>query len=298
MYMCLLRKRYGDFACNFLDNDDRVLKVLYNDFSRRYGPRDSHDNYAPITHNEGKTAFQLAMEQPHFGEIANLLLTDKFNVNDVFSNRTIMGLNRATTGLHALAAMRSNKEDVIRLIKIFLERKANIEATDYAQQTPLHVVAAASGFNEVAELLLQHGADMHAIDSLGRTPESFTKPKNRGGIDASQRLWPIFKKYRELRDAHTESSAESTHSIGRMFALERKVDRMSQEIAELKMQIASLTTGGGAPASSKVTAVPRSSSSSSSSSSYRSPPCKFFNGTPNSCSNGNACKFSHTMGGT
>lgn len=59
--------------------------------------------------------------------------------------------------------------NAVAIARLLLEHGADIEARDFAQQTPLFV-AAKSGVPEVAELLLTQGADIEARDHFQVTP--------------------------------------------------------------------------------------------------------------------------------
>lgn len=54
--------------------------------------------------------------------------------------------------------------------KRLLEQKADVNATDAWEETPLHFAARLNGSAEVCAHLLQHGADINAVNSDGDTP--------------------------------------------------------------------------------------------------------------------------------
>jgi len=55
------------------------------------------------------------------------------------------------------------------LAELLIEKGANIDAVDRKGKTPL-AHAAYSGYKELSELLISKGADVNAIDNKGRTP--------------------------------------------------------------------------------------------------------------------------------
>lgn len=88
----------------------------------------------------------------------------KFDINT-------RGLGGATV-LHA--ATESGGVDMMTYLLGLAGGEKLINARDSNQQTPLHVTAAQYGLGEESkvktELLLQHGADIHARDRMGNTP--------------------------------------------------------------------------------------------------------------------------------
>jgi ankyrin repeat protein len=67
-----------------------------------------------------------------------------------------------------LQASYSNRPDYLDVIKMALDRGANIESRGHSDCTPLNN-AIACGRREAAELLLARGADLHAISKFGGT---------------------------------------------------------------------------------------------------------------------------------
>ncbi|UIP92258.1 ankyrin repeat domain-containing protein [Wolbachia endosymbiont of Anopheles demeilloni] len=68
--------------------------------------------------------------------------------------------------------MNSSKGENIQQITELIEAGANINAvTTVQKETPLHI-AVRYGHKEVAELLLDRGANVNAVDKKGRTPLS------------------------------------------------------------------------------------------------------------------------------
>ncbi len=70
----------------------------------------------------------------------------------------------AYTALHR-AAIRGHRD----IAELLLERGANVEARDFSGARPLHF-AVENGHQDIVELLLAHGADVAVKDKLGRNP--------------------------------------------------------------------------------------------------------------------------------
>ena len=74
------------------------------------------------------------------------------------------------TPLHELCMYNGNDEsDRMACFKLLREAGANLEATDYLRNTPLHA-AAANGFPELLSLLIQSGVNVNVANNIGYTP--------------------------------------------------------------------------------------------------------------------------------
>ena len=75
------------------------------------------------------------------------------------------------TPLHHLCLSRSAcmNGDRAACFKLLREAGANLEATDYLRNTPLHA-AAANGFPELVSLLIQSGVNVNVASYIGHTP--------------------------------------------------------------------------------------------------------------------------------
>lgn len=72
--------------------------------------------------------------------------------------------NEGNTPLHRTAE--SDRDDIANIL---LDRGAEIEALDWQASTPLHVAASCNAVR-VSTLLVKNGANIKALDSEGRTP--------------------------------------------------------------------------------------------------------------------------------
>ena len=73
------------------------------------------------------------------------------------------------TPLH-LASSRNGNEQVVRL---FLDKGADVKARDEWGKTPLHAAARHTPNPKIVSLLVEAGADVEAVDSKGQTPIDF-----------------------------------------------------------------------------------------------------------------------------
>ena len=127
------------------------------------------DNGADIhvEDNQGRTPLHRVSETKSFsGEncsgIAQLLIEHGADVNTRHENQA--------TILHL-----ASYQGQLQLVRILVDRGANINAKDNLDQTPLHRVLAAEDCPSedcfsVAQLLIEHGADVNAQNVCGETP--------------------------------------------------------------------------------------------------------------------------------
>ncbi|KAF5538515.1 ankyrin repeat [Fusarium mexicanum] len=71
-------------------------------------------------------------------------------------------------------AVAQGREGMGEMARLLLENKANIEARNRENWTPMHM-AARRGMKHVVELLLKEGGDAEALDNDGRTPPYWSK---------------------------------------------------------------------------------------------------------------------------
>ncbi|KAK2753904.1 hypothetical protein FQN54_007263 [Arachnomyces sp. PD_36] len=73
------------------------------------------------------------------------------------------------TALHLAGwSQTSIKSPPFSLVKLLIERGADVRSKDYSGETPLHT-AASRGYSSVVQLLLDHGADLEAKDGHDQT---------------------------------------------------------------------------------------------------------------------------------
>jgi len=72
----------------------------------------------------------------------------------------------------------------LEVVKLLIERGADVNWATSEGCTPLHSVAASphGDFIEVARVLIQHGADVHAQTSDGHTPLSGASGRGHSGV--------------------------------------------------------------------------------------------------------------------
>jgi len=100
------------------------------------------------------------------------------------------------TGALAYAAMKGKEAMVLSLLKAGARPEAESNAAPggyYATPSPLHA-AVIHGHESVVRLLLDYGADRHAIDNKGFTATDHAKQMNRDGKDVAKILEMLEKR--------------------------------------------------------------------------------------------------------
>ncbi|WP_072802806.1 ankyrin repeat domain-containing protein [Rhodococcoides yunnanense] len=105
------------------------------------------------------------------------------------------------TALHYAAA-----ENRINDVRQLLADGADVNSRDHQQWTPL-IFAAQLGFVDVVTVLLNHGADVNAINSTGRSAleRAIMAPKNDGASNAIATI-------RVLRDRGADATSKTITS--------------------------------------------------------------------------------------
>jgi ankyrin repeat protein len=124
---------------------------------------------------DGFPALGLAIFFRH-DDVARLLIDRGANVKLQARN------TQKTAPIHAAAARAD-----LAMIRLLIEKGADVNAEQEAGFTPLHE-AAATGQKALAELLLEHGADRAHRDSKGKTPSEWAL--DRGHADLAEALKP------------------------------------------------------------------------------------------------------------
>ena len=115
----------------------------------------------------GYTALDYAHDKG-FLEISYILL-DHGGKSEIYANQL-------------LTAVRRN--DIYK-VKYLIRKGANLETNhDVSRSTPL-IIASRHGFKDIVEILLMHGANVHAKDSIGYSALSYAIQKNDQGIAKS-----------------------------------------------------------------------------------------------------------------
>ena len=84
------------------------------------------------------------------------------------------------TPLHKAASDNGNKE----IVKLLLEKGADVNAKNMYGETPLHKAASDNGNKEIVTLLLEKGANVYAKDTYNQTPLDIAKDKGHTKIVA------------------------------------------------------------------------------------------------------------------
>jgi ankyrin repeat protein len=123
--------------------------------------------------------FHLVMEhslEPHqrsgepFYDVAGCILQHGYDINEL----------RADQGrslLHGAA-----NRGTIKAVKWLLQNEADPNGLDVNKQTPLHVCAQRNTSTAVAELLIDAGSKLNAVDSLGKTALDYARDNKRAKI--------------------------------------------------------------------------------------------------------------------
>jgi ankyrin repeat protein len=77
--------------------------------------------------------------------------------------------HRGETALHVVSRGRHDSKDSVRIARLFLEHRADVNAEDKDYYSPLHS-ASYNGNLEIARVLLHHGAHANAKNYRGETP--------------------------------------------------------------------------------------------------------------------------------
>ena len=142
----------------------------------------NHDNgLLEITNDYGWTPLLSAIryDHEHTTEIVQFLLNRGANVN----------ANDAKVMTALMVACRERRLETMRLL--LADGRCDVEARDKKyQQTALHYAADSDFFEGVRELILQHNADMLALDKYGDTP--FDIATLQGSADVVECLLQLF----------------------------------------------------------------------------------------------------------
>lgn len=102
------------------------------------------------------------------GEIASLLIANKANVNQTFSETNFNLKNsKPTEGITQLMIALSTAEASIDMLKLLLAKKASVQEADNLSNATL-------GYS-IIKLLLENGADISAKNNLGKTANAYTE---------------------------------------------------------------------------------------------------------------------------
>ncbi|GJP42519.1 hypothetical protein CLOM_g2072 [Closterium sp. NIES-68] len=135
---------------------------------------------------DGRTPLHLAAAGG-FDEVVRFLLLEGADVNSMDNFGTTPLLEALRAGNDSTAKILTDKSGTVNLqeagtdlcnavmrgdtglLKRLLVNGVNPNAADYDLRTPLHI-ASAEGFVQVARLLVEHGADVAAVDRWGNSP--------------------------------------------------------------------------------------------------------------------------------
>lgn len=172
-------------------------------------------------------------ESPHFIQVIDLFINQGFDVSDATLMRS-----RAGTSLLHMATVKNQ----IKVIEYLLEKKADINLTDHKGRTPLH--CAAGGHPAVTKVLIEHGANLDAIDQEGLTPEQFSvasleHDKKLYILDTEERRRNFVEPYNEcheLLQAARQRTIEQKSEPATMIDAEESLKPMaiSQEMIKPK----------------------------------------------------------------
>lgn len=112
---------------------------------------------------------------------ADVKLTTKFGVTPVMAAAGLGTKEEDTTG------RKKTEAEAIASIKLCLDAGADVNAADNQGDTALHG-AAQKGFDQVVQLLAEHGAKLDSKDKKGRTPlDAANGLMGNGGFDGTRR---------------------------------------------------------------------------------------------------------------
>jgi ankyrin repeat protein len=124
---------------------------------------------ANAENNDGLTPLGFAA---HFGQKDAVLTLLEYGVDINALSHSKLSFIPSNTALHA--AIAGNKSDVVNVVKVLIQKGAEINAVDSNEHTPIQA-AAFEGNIEIAQLLIENGADISRKSGFGSAVSIATK---------------------------------------------------------------------------------------------------------------------------
>lgn len=172
------------FKLKEINNFENILKLLnlkapdlFKIISNEYAHIFAQDAISFIANQKVEVEFinekeeEFSEETVALGEQAlHYAYKKKLNIEFLLKRGAVINVNTTDYNENTFLHLAAKKNDC-QLLNVLLAKKPNVNCQNSDRETPLHL---AKSF-EIAQLLIEYGADVNRIDNLGRTPLHLAK---------------------------------------------------------------------------------------------------------------------------